>query len=120
MCRWAPSPPRRVPGTGAALKFASNVYLHLGFSYSSGNTDNLLVGWRFGAAALGFYKKAFDLFYFPAYQLLSPMSAVAIATLSRFNSERAQYQRYFLSGHVGFGVFGHGRLAPTSRWSAEI
>ena len=64
----------------------------------SGNTDNLLVGWRYGAGALGFYKKAFDLFYTPVCQLLSPMSAVVITTLSRFKGERAHYQRYFLSG----------------------
>lgn len=106
MCRWAPSLPRRVPGTGAALKFAANVCLHMGFSYSSGNTDNLLVGWRFGATALGFYKKAFDLFYLPANQLLSPMSSVAIATLSRLNNQRAQYQRYFLLGISALAFLG--------------
>ena len=98
MCRWIPSLPRRAPGTGTAVKFAANVCLHLGFSYSSGNTDNLLVGWRFGAPALGFYKKAFDLFYLPANQLLSPMANVALVTLSRFNRDRAQYKRYFLLG----------------------
>jgi PST family polysaccharide transporter len=108
LCRWTPSLPRRTPGTGAAVKFASNVFLHFGFSYSSGNTDNLLVGWRFGASALGFYKKAFDLFYLPANQLLSPMSSVAIATLSRFNRQREQYQRYFLLGVSVLAFLGMG------------
>jgi polysaccharide transporter, PST family len=98
MCRWIPGRPRRVAETGACVKFAINVYSHFSFNYFSGNTDNLLVGWRFGAGSLGLYKKAFDLFYLPACQLLSPMSAVAITTLSRFNRDRAQYQRYFLSG----------------------
>jgi PST family polysaccharide transporter len=109
MCRWIPGRPRRVPGTGACVKFAVNVYSRFSFNYFSGNTDNLLVGWRYGAAALGLYKKAFDLFFIPVCQLLSPMSAVAITTLSRFNRDRAQYQRYFLSGLsvlalVGMGV----------------
>jgi O-antigen/teichoic acid export membrane protein len=108
LCRWAPSLPRRTPGTGAAVKFAANVFLHFGFSYSSGNTDNLLVGWRFGASSLGFYKKAFDIFYLPANQLLSPMSSVAIATLSRFNRDRAQYQRYFLLGVSVLAFLGMG------------
>jgi len=108
MCRWTPSLPRHAPGTGTAVKFAANVCLHFGFSYSSGNTDNLLVGWRFGASALGFYKKAFDLFYLPANQLLSPMSAVAIATLSRLNREREQYRRYFLLGVSVLAFLGMG------------
>jgi O-antigen/teichoic acid export membrane protein len=109
VCRWIPGLPRRAPGTGASVKFALNVYSHFAFSYFSGNTDNLLVGWRFGAQSLGFYKKAFDLFYLPANQLLSPMSAVVIASLSRSNRDRVQYQRYFLAGisflaFVGMGI----------------
>jgi O-antigen/teichoic acid export membrane protein len=32
------------------------------FGYFTRNTDNLLVGRRFGASALGFYKKAYDVF----------------------------------------------------------
>jgi O-antigen/teichoic acid export membrane protein len=108
MCRWTPGLPRRGHGTGASVKFAINVYSHFAFSYFSGNTDNLLVGWRYGAGALGFYKKAFDLFYVPVCQLLSPMSAVVITTLSRFNRERAQYQRYFLSGMSVLALLGMG------------
>jgi O-antigen/teichoic acid export membrane protein len=104
ICRWTPGLPQRTPGTGASVRFALNVYSHFAFSYFSGNTDNLLVGWRYGAQALGFYKKAFDLFYLPANQLLSPMSAVVIASLSRSNKDRAQYQRYFLAG-ISFLAF---------------
>ena len=45
---------------------------------------------------LGFYKKAYDLFVLPATQLLSPISAVAVSTLSRVSGDREQFQRYFL------------------------
>ena len=96
MCRWTPSWPRRVSGTGSGLKFAINVYVHFAFSYSTRNTDNLLVGWRYGARALGFYKKAYDLFVLPETQLLAPISAVAVTTLSRVKHDREQFQRYFL------------------------
>jgi O-antigen/teichoic acid export membrane protein len=108
MCRWTPGLPGRAAGTGASVRFAINVYLRFAFGYFSGNTDNLLVGWRYGAGALGFYKKAFDLFYTPVCQLLSPMSAVVITTLSRFKGERAQYQRYFLSGMSVLALLGMG------------
>jgi len=108
LCRWIPSLPRRTPGTAAVVKFAMNVYSHFSLSYFSGNTDNLLVGWRYGAGALGFYKKAFDLFTIPVCQLLAPMGAVVVATLSRFSRERAQYQRYFLSGISVLALIGMG------------
>jgi PST family polysaccharide transporter len=65
MCRWIPSWPGHASGTGSGLKFAMNVYSHFAFSYLTHNTDNLLVGWRFGARELGFYKRAYDLFVLP-------------------------------------------------------
>jgi PST family polysaccharide transporter len=108
MCRWTPGLPRRGQGTRTSVRFAIHVYSRFAFGYFSGNTDNLLVGWRFGASALGFYKKAFDLFYTPVCQLVSPMSAVAVTTLSRFKGDRDQYQRYFLSGMSVLALVGMG------------
>lgn len=109
VCRWAPSWPRRTPGTGPGFRFAMNVYSHFAFSYSTRNTDNLLVGWRYGAQSLGFYKKAYDLFVLPESQLLAPLSAVVVSTLSRVNGNREQFQRYFLRAVgvlalVGMGI----------------
>jgi O-antigen/teichoic acid export membrane protein len=109
ICRWIPSWPGRVSGTGSGLKFATNVYAHFAFSYLTRNTDNLLVGWRFGAQSLGFYKKAYDLFVMPQTQLLSPVSAVVVSTLSRVSGDREQFRRYFLRAIsvlalVGMGV----------------
>ena len=91
------------------MKFATSVYSHYAFNYATRNTDNLLVGWRFGAPALGFYKRAYDLFVLPESQLIAPISAVVVTTLSRLSDDRAQYQRYFLSGisvlaFVGMGI----------------
>ena len=101
--------PGRAAGTGSGLKFAMNVYSHFAFSYLTRNTDNLLVGWRFGAGALGFYKRAYDLFVLPETQLLAPLSAVVVSTLSRVNQDREQFQRYFLRtisvlALVGMGI----------------
>jgi len=108
-CRWTPRWPRSASGTGSALKFTMNVYSHFAFGYLTRNTDNLLVGWRFGAPALGFYKKAYDLFVLPETQLLAPLSAVVVSTLSRVNQDPEQFQRYFLRtisvlALVGMGI----------------
>jgi len=108
-CRWIPSLPRRVAGTGSVVRFALHVYGRFSFNYTTRNTDNLLVGWRFGPNSLGFYKKAYDLFLLPANQLLIPVSDVVLSTLSRLERGSAEYRRYFLNGlsllaFVGLGT----------------
>jgi O-antigen/teichoic acid export membrane protein len=109
-CRWLPSLPRRgVAGTGSVVRFALHVYGRFSFNYTTRNTDNLLVGWRFGSTSLGFYKKAYDLFLLPANQLLIPVSDVVLSTLSRLERGSAEYRRYFLNGlsllsFVGLGA----------------
>ncbi len=109
MCQWVPRLPSRKSDTSAGVMFAFNVYLHFGFNYLTRNTDNLLVGYKFGAQVLGFYKRAYDLFVLAATQLLSPLSSVAVGVLSRVSSDREQFERYFLRAlsllaFVGMGV----------------
>lgn len=107
-CRWLPSRPGRVADTWTCISFALSVYSHFAFSYLAGNTDNVLVGWRFNARALGFYKKAYDLFVLPASQLVAPISAVVIATLSRSSKNQSEYRRYFLGGMSVLAFLGMG------------
>ena len=119
-CRWIPSLPGRASGTGAGLKFAMNVYSHFTFWYLTRNTDNILVGWRFGAQALGFYKKAYDLFVLPQMQLLAPMNAVAVSTLSRVSRDREQFQRYFLRAISVLALLGMGVGADFALVGSDI
>jgi PST family polysaccharide transporter len=108
-CRWLPSLPRRAPGTGEMVRYAFNVYGRFSFNYFARNTDNLLVGWRFGPSALGFYKKAYDLFLLSACQLSAPLTSVAVSALSRLDRDSEQFRRYFLRSlavmaFVGMGI----------------
>lgn len=109
LCRWIPGRPHRSGATGSVLRFVTNVYGRYCFNYFARNLDNLLVGWRFGSASLGFYKKAYDLFVLPVNQLLYPASDVGLCTLSRLQHDSVQYKRYFLRGlsllaFIGMGV----------------
>jgi polysaccharide transporter, PST family len=109
VCRWIPSwPGRHVSGTGSGLKFAVSVYSHYAFNYLTRNTDNLLVGWRFGAGMLGFYKKAYDLFVLPESQLLAPLSNVVVSTLSRIRDDSEKFQRFFLGAISVLALLGMG------------
>lgn len=98
LCPWVPGLPRRVEGTCRIIQYAASVYGRWTMNYFNGNTDNLLVGWRFGAYSLGVYKKAFDLFVLPTAQLLSPTLAVVVNTLSRKRNDIEDYKRHLLKG----------------------
>jgi PST family polysaccharide transporter len=108
VCRWTPCWPVRASGTRSGVKFAVNVYSHYAFNYLTRNTDNLLVGWRYGAPMLGFYKKAYDLFVLPESQLLSPLSVVVVGTLSRIREDREQFKRFFLGAISVLALLGMG------------
>ncbi len=104
LCRWIPSLPRRRVGTRAILSFAAKVYGRFSLNYFTRNFDNLLVGWQFNAAALGFYKRAYDLFALSASQLTVPLHNVALAALSQLNQDPVRFRRYLVNslGIVGF------------------
>lgn len=109
LCRWIPGAPRRDAETLPMVRFALNVYGRFTANYLTWNLGSFLLGWRFGAAPLGFYKKAYDLFILPLNQLSSPLTNVAVSALSRLASDPAQYRRYFLSAlstlaFVGMGL----------------
>jgi len=104
LCPWIPGPPRRRVGAAMTLKFGSHISGRFSLNYFARNSDNLLVGWRFGAHALGFYKKAYDLFALSAGQLVAATSNVAVSALSRVRDDRPQYIRYVL-GAIGVMSF---------------
>ncbi len=110
-CRWLPGRLRYNSETRSLLKIAMHTYGRFSVKYFASNTDNLLVGWRFGAFSLGFYKKAYDLFALSATQLVFTTSLVAVTALSRVRDDRAQFQRYLLGAiavlaFLGMGIAG--------------
>ncbi|HXY51056.1 MAG TPA: oligosaccharide flippase family protein [Terriglobales bacterium] len=106
LCRWRPGFTGLAPGTGSVLRFAFNTYGNFSVNYCSRNTDNLLVGWRFDAQSLGFYKKAYDLFALSATQLVSSLTVVVVSTLSKVKPDSSQFRRYLLGALTGMAFVG--------------
>jgi PST family polysaccharide transporter len=104
LCPWMPGLPRRRAGTREALQFAGHISTRYSLNYFVRNFDNLLVGWRFGAGPLGYYKKAYDLFAMSMVQIVSQNSNVAVSALSRVREDRPQFLRYLL-GAIGMLAF---------------
>jgi PST family polysaccharide transporter len=110
LCRWVPHLPRRgVVDIRPSVRFAISTYARFSIGYFTNNLDNILIGWRLGPAALGFYKKAYDLFVLPTSQLSSPLTIVAVSALSRLQSDSIRYRRYLIGAlgvmaFVGMGI----------------
>lgn len=108
VCQWIPGLPRACAGTGPMVRFAMNTYGRFTANYFARNMDNLLVGWLFGPAPLGFYKKAYDLFVLPANQLSNPLSTVAVPALSRLTGDVEEYRKHLLKAQSTLALVGMG------------
>ncbi len=78
------------------LGFTSNL---LGFNfvnYWARNADNMLVGKFIGAAALGFYSRAYGLMLMPITQIISVVSNVMFAALSTIKEDQVRVKNIFL------------------------
>lgn len=96
LCGWRPGLPVRNAGVRSMLVFGGNF---TGFSivnYFARNLDNMLIGWWWGAAALGLYAKAYQLLLLPLDQINSPISAVAVPVLSRLVDSPDRYRQAYL------------------------
>jgi PST family polysaccharide transporter len=96
LCRWLPGRPRTGVGTRPMVRFAMHTYGRFAANYFANNTDNFLVGWRFGATPLGFYKKAYDLFNLPMSLSTASLTNVAVSALSRFRGNPVKYKQHLL------------------------
>ena len=104
LCPWLPGLPQSRSGTRQTMMFAVHISTRYGVNYFVRNFDNLLVGWRFGANPLGYYKKAYDLFAMAMTQIVSANANVAVSALSRVRDDRPQFLRYLL-GATGMLAF---------------
>jgi O-antigen/teichoic acid export membrane protein len=111
LCHWVPGLPCRAAGTASMVRFSTNVYGRFSLNYIARNTDNVLVGCYFNAEALGFYKKAYDVFSFSAGLLVQSLTGVAVSALSRLRRDPEEYKVCVLGGlsiaaFLGMGLGG--------------
>jgi PST family polysaccharide transporter len=95
-CRWWPNWPIKRSGLRGMLAFGANLTGSDVLNYLSRSLDNILIGWRWGAEALGFYSKAYALMMLPLALVGSPFSTVAVPTLSRLMDDPKRYRQYYL------------------------
>jgi O-antigen/teichoic acid export membrane protein len=91
---WRPGWPNRATSVRPLLRFGGWM---MGFElvgYLNSKLDNLIVAYFLGAAALGFYDKAYQMLLLSYNQVSLPLSGVAHSVLSRLQSEPERYRTY--------------------------
>lgn len=95
LCAWRPSAPSRVAGAAKLLHFGASV-AGVNIAAAVGrNIDQVLIGWLWGANALGLYERAAKLLLTPLNNINAPLYAVAMPGLSRIEHEETRYRRAF-------------------------
>lgn len=96
VCSWRPGLPSLHTRVKPMLTFGTNSVASNVTYYFSKNLDKVLIGWCHSTQSLGYYDRAYHLFVLPLNQLSFPLSAVALAALSRLRNEPEKYRRYYL------------------------
>jgi len=120
LCRWVPGRPKFISGAKESFRFALHTYGNFGVNYLSRNTDNLLVGWRFDAQSLGFYKKAYDLFALTANQFVASLAIVVVSGLSRVAKNPSLYRRNLLDAISVMALVGMGMGAALTVMGRDL
>ena len=97
-CQWRPGPPVRRSGVRLMLAFGGYLTAFNLVNYFARNLDKMLIGWQFGAIALGFYSKAYQLLLLPMQQINAPLTTVAVPALSRLQDQFERYRAYYIRG----------------------
>ena len=106
VCRWRPGRPVRGAGIRGMLAFGGHLTGANILDYVARNIDKVLLGWRWGAAPLGLYSKAYQLLLLPVRQINQPISTVAVPALSRLQNEPERYRAYYRQGIQLIAVLG--------------
>ncbi len=88
--------PRDLDALGSYWGFSSNLVGFHVINYWARNADNLLVGKVLGAAALGYYERAYLMLIYPLSQVTAAVSRVVLSSMSRVHDDLAQARRLYL------------------------
>ncbi|WP_270352842.1 lipopolysaccharide biosynthesis protein [Microbacterium testaceum] len=91
---WLPGRYNKATKIDSFVRYGGHLLGTQALVYLSTNIDTFLIGRIFGANAVGQYTRAFQVLNLPMNQLLSPISNVALPTLSRVADDFARASRY--------------------------
>jgi len=96
LCSWRPGLPTRNSNVSTMIRFGAHTTATFIVHYFATRLDKILVGWKYGAAELGYYHKAYHLYTLPVSQLTVSLQHVAVGTLSKLRDDPEKYRSYYL------------------------
>jgi O-antigen/teichoic acid export membrane protein len=106
ICPWRPGLPSKDKRVVSMLKFGVGFIGGMFVEYIMNNLDKIIIGRRLGPQMLGHYNRAYNLYQTPSGKLSSPISGVAISTLSRICNDPEQYNRYYIKAFSILALIG--------------
>ncbi|WP_238707040.1 lipopolysaccharide biosynthesis protein [Microbacterium lushaniae] len=102
LSRWRPGLPNRA-SVSEFLNFGVGLLGAQLLAYGARNADNYMLGAFTGAAALGYYSRAYQLLMAPINQILAPLTRVAVPVLSRASAPQT-FNRQILAAQLAAGA----------------
>ena len=93
---WRPAGPSTDTPIGHLLGFGGNRSIPTIADHAARNLDQILIGWWWGAAGLGFYERTSKVFLAPIRNMSLPLYAVAATTLADLRAAPEKYRRAYL------------------------
>lgn len=93
--RWVPSIPRRGSGARSAVNFGLRIMLSNILGWVWKQSDNALIGFRWGSVELGYYARAYSILLLPLMLISGPVASAVIPALSRLQDEREKWTELF-------------------------
>jgi len=93
---WRPGWPRTQFAIRDVLRFGAHITAFDVVNYFARNADKLLIAKAYGAASVGLYAKAYQLFLLPLSQIKGPAVAVALPAMSRLQKQPEQFRAYYI------------------------
>jgi polysaccharide transporter, PST family len=105
-CPWRPSWVRDWSQARSSVKFGAYM---TGFNFTlflARQIDVLLIGWYWGAAATGYYTRAYQLMLLPLNAISGPLGAVFVPALSRLQSDPQRWRDAFMKSYLVAAAIG--------------
>jgi polysaccharide transporter, PST family len=93
---WRPGRPQRGFAIREVVRFGAHITAFDVVNYFARNADKLLIAKVFGAASVGVYAKAYQLFLLPLSQIKGPAVSVALPAMSRLQKQPEQFRAYYI------------------------
>jgi polysaccharide transporter, PST family len=117
-CRWIPGRPRLTSEVKSMLRFGLNVTGFTMFDFAGKSADRVAIGYRTGAASLGYYQNAAFVYDNLIDIIVGPLHGVAVSALSKLRDNYVELRRSWakaLSTLAFFSAPAFGLLAATSQ-----